>query len=177
MKEQLILEFNETTKDLFAKLSLFNQDEFNKIPFEGSWTAGQVAEHLYKSESGIVKALKGSSVPTERNPHQHIDLIQKIFLDYTRKLQSPEFIIPSNEPKNKDQFVEFFEETRRELDLLIANLDLDKTFTDFSFPQLGHLTGWECICFATCHSKRHIRQMKNIAERLKASPTKIDDAA
>jgi hypothetical protein len=176
MKEQLITEFNETTKDLLATISLFTQEEFNKIPFEGSWTAGQVAEHLYKSESNIGKALNGNSATTERDPYKHIEVIQKIFLDYTRKLQSPEFIIPSSEPKNRNQFVRYFEETRKELEALMKTLDLDKTFTDFSFPQLGHLTGWECICFIVCHSKRHIRQMKNIAQRLKASQ-KTGDAA
>jgi uncharacterized damage-inducible protein DinB len=176
MKETFTSEFNETTKNLFATFSLFSQEEFNKIPFEGSWTAGQVAEHLYKSESGIVRALKGTSVNTERDPHQHTKLVRKIFLDYTLKLQSPEFIIPSNEPKNKDQFLGYFKETRKELETLVNTLDLDKTFTDFSFPQLGHLTGWECICFVTCHSKRHIRQMKNIADRLQALGTRIDAA-
>jgi hypothetical protein len=176
MKEQLITEFNETTHDLLATLSQFTQEAFNKIPFKGSWTAGQVAEHLYKSESNIVKALNGNSETTDRDPYKHIEVIQKVFLDYTIKLQSPEFIIPSDEPKNKNQFVRYFEDTRKELKILLNTLDLDKTFTDFSFPQLGHLTGWECICFVVCHSKRHIRQMKNIAHRLKASQ-KTGDAA
>ena len=177
MKEQIIAGFNETTPDLLSTLSLFTQEEFNKIPFEGSWTPGQVAEHLYKSESNIVRALKGPSTNTERNPFEHTEIIQKIFLDYTKKLQSPAFISPSNDPKDKSQFIEYFEGTRRELKTLIGTLDLDKTFTSFSFPTLGHLTGWECICFVVCHSMRHIRQMKNIANKLKASPTEVDDAA
>jgi len=177
MKEQFISELNETTKDLFETFSLFSEEEFNTIPFKGSWTAGQVAEHLYKSESAILKTLKGNSETTDRNPLEHTAIIQKIFLDYSTKLQSPEFILPSDEPKNKKQFIQHFEGTRKELEALTSTLDLDKTFTDFSFPQLGHLTGWECLCFLACHSKRHIRQMKNIVNRLKASGTKIDDAA
>lgn len=177
MKEQIITGFNETTQDLLLTLSLFTQEDFNKIPFEGSWTAGQVAEHLYKSESNIVRALKGASTNTERNPFEHTEIIQKIFLDYTRKLQSPEFILPSNEAKDKSQFIKDFEGTRTELKTLLDTLNLDRTFTDFSFPTLGHLTGWECICFVVCHSMRHIRQMKNIAEKIKASEAEVDDAA
>jgi hypothetical protein len=168
MKEKLIIEFEETTKDLFATLSLFTQEEFNKIPFEGSWTAGQVAEHLFKSESNIPKVLRGNSKKTERDPLQHVDIIRKVFLDYNIKMQSPEFILPSGSEKNKDLFIKSFEETRKELKALAETLDLNKTFTDFSFPQLGTLTGWELFCFAVCHSKRHIRQMKIIAEKLKA---------
>lgn len=176
MRKELIIELEETSKDLFETLSLFTQGQFNRIPFEGSWTAAQVAEHLFKSESNIPKVLNGRSEETQRDPFQHVGLIRKVFLDYTTKMQSPEFILPSNEPKNSNEFIEGFKKTGHELTKLAATLDLNRTFTSFSFPQLGNLTGWELVCFAVCHSKRHIRQMKIIAEKLKTAVEHIDDA-
>ena len=92
MKETLIQEFEETTFDLGKVLSSFSQDEFNKIPFEGSWTAGQVAEHLFKSESNIPKVLTGNSKETATDPYEKTGLIRSIFLDYSKKMKSPEFI-------------------------------------------------------------------------------------
>jgi DinB superfamily len=169
MKEKLITGLEETSKDLLATLSYFTQEEFNRVPFEGSWTAGQVAEHLFKSESNIPRVLNGNWEETERDPFEKVAAIESIFLDYTIKLQSPEFILPSDEAKDKEYFIKGFEGTRKELKRLITNSDLSRTFTDFPFPQLGRFTGWEWICFAVCHSKRHIRQMKLIAERLKTS--------
>jgi hypothetical protein len=177
MKEQLITELSETTQDLLLTLSMFSQEEFNTVPFEGSWTAGQVAEHLFKSESNIPRVIRGSSKETTRNPFEKTGIIQAVFLDFSKKLQSPEFILPSNEPKNKEHSIKGFEAVRKELQTLMETTDLTKTFTDFPFPQMGELTGWEWICFAVCHSERHIRQMKNIAEKLKASQKQIDDAA
>lgn len=174
MKKELVAELEETTIELLAALSLFTQDEFDKIPFEGSWSAGQVAEHLFKSESNIPKVLNGNSKNTERNPKEHVAMIRKVFLDYTTKLQSPEFLLPSSEPKNKEVFIQGFEQTRKQLRNLTETKNLDQTFTDFSFPTVGELTGWEWICFAVCHSKRHIRQMKIIAEKLKASAPTIE---
>lgn len=168
MKEKLFQELEETTKDLLQVLSLFSQEEFNQIPFEGSWTAGQVAEHLFKSESNMPEVFKGSSTQTERDPLLNTAVIRQVFLDYSVKLQSPEFILPSNEPKNREHLVKGFEVTRQELKILVHRLDLNRTFTNFSFPQLGYLTGWELLCFAVCHSRRHIRQMKMIAEKLRA---------
>ena len=179
MKQKLTTEFEETTLDLVATLSNFTQEEFNKIPFEGSWTAGQVAEHLFKSESNVTRVLKGNSKETDRDPFEKTAIIQSIFLDYTKKLQSPEFILPSNEAKNKEHFINGFDSTRKELRYSIQNTDLTRTFTDYPFPQVGEFTGWEWICFAVCHSRRHIRQMKMIAEKLteiqnvKAMPHKI----
>lgn len=165
--EQLTSEFEETTKELSEMLSLFSDEDFNKIPFEGSWTAGQVAEHLFKSESNIPRVLSGSSKPTEGDPFEKAGIIRTVFLDYTIKLQSPEFILPSAGKKRTAFFIKGFEETRKELKTMIETLDLNKTFTSFSFPQLGNLTGWELICFVVCHAKRHIRQMKIIAEKIK----------
>lgn len=167
MKEQLITELEATTKDLFETLSLFTQEAFNTVPFEGSWTAGQVAEHLFKSESNLPRVLNSHAIPTERDPLEKAAMIQAIFLDYTKKFQAPEFILPSEGPKNKDHFIQTFEGSRKELHNLTETTDLTRTFTDFPFFQLGELTGWEWVCFAVCHSKRHIRQLKNIAEKLK----------
>jgi hypothetical protein len=168
LKEQLTSEFEETTKELFEALSLFSDEDFNKIPFEGSWTAGQVAEHLFKSESNIPRVLSASSKETEGDPFEKTGIIRTVFLDYTIKLQSPEFILPSANKKQTATFIEGFEETRKELKTMIGTLDLNKTFTSFSFPQIGNWTGWELICFVVCHSKRHIRQMKMIAEKIRA---------
>lgn len=168
MKEQLILEFDKTTEDLLPTLSLFSDEEFNRIPFEGSWTAGQVAEHLYKSESNIPNVLNGNSKETERDPFANTVIIKQIFLDFTTKLKSPEFILPTAGEKNKDFFIKAFKGTRKDLRNLIAIKDLNRTYTDFPFPQVGDFTGWEWICFATSHSARHIRQMKMIHEKLKA---------
>lgn len=166
MKEEIITDFDKTTVDLLATLSLFSNEDFNKIPFEGSWTAGQVAEHLYKSESNIPNVLKGNSKETERDPFEKTAIIKSIFLDFTTKLKSPEFILPTAGEKNKDLFIKAFEGTRKELRNLIDTKDLDRTFTDFPFPQVGEFTGWEWICFANSHSARHIRQMKMIYEKL-----------
>lgn len=166
MKEEIISDFDKTTADLLATLSLFSNEDFNKIPFEGSWTAGQVAEHLYKSESNIPNVLNGNSKETGGDPFEKTAIIKSIFLDFTTKLKSPEFILPTAGEKNKDLFIKAFEGTRKELRNLIDTKDLDRTFTDFPFPQVGEFTGWEWICFANSHSARHIRQMKIIYEKL-----------
>lgn len=36
--------------------------QLNKTPFEGSWTAAHVAEHLLKSNSSIEQALKSKEL-------------------------------------------------------------------------------------------------------------------
>src|ERR1700744_2376376 len=91
-----------TAKDEFLKaLDLFDQDNINTVPFEGSWTGGQVAEHILKSVSGILETLNSPSKPTERNPEEFVKPLGDAFLNMDIKFQSPDFIIPSDSPKDK----------------------------------------------------------------------------
>ncbi|MGZ3928233.1 MAG: hypothetical protein ACXVJG_14855, partial [Mucilaginibacter sp.] len=71
MKNDLPNEIEKTKKELLNALGQFDQGNINIVPFEGSWTGGQVAEHVLKSVSGILENIKGTTVPTERNPGEH----------------------------------------------------------------------------------------------------------
>ncbi|MGN6398980.1 MAG: DinB family protein [Flavisolibacter sp.] len=165
--EDFIKEFDETTNDLLNTIASFSQEEFNTIPFEGSWTAAQVTEHLLKSESRMPALFKSNSRPTtEREPDGKTAMIKSIFLDFNSKLQSPEFILPSSESKEKEDLFNAFKTVKADIRAVIETVDLSRTFTDFPFPQLGEFTGWEWICFLACHAKRHTRQMKNIKAAL-----------
>jgi hypothetical protein len=168
-QEDFLAEIRETTKELLQVLSSFTEEQFNRIPFEGSWTAAQVAEHLLKSESGVPDMLmRGGSRPTERQPDEKVKIIQSIFLDFNTKLKSPEFILPSDKVQDKEAIVTAVRITRAGIKEVISTVDLSLTFTDFPFPVLGELTGWEWCCFIVCHSRRHIRQLRNIYARLTA---------
>jgi uncharacterized damage-inducible protein DinB len=166
MTDNFYTEFDETTEDLLRTISSFSQEQFNTIPFEGSWTAGQVAEHLLKSESGIPKILRGNTRPADRDSCEKVEAIRSIFLDFNSKMKSPEFILPSGEAKDKEIILSKFKTKLAETREMMDTTDLSQIFIDFPFPQLGEFTGWEWICFAICHAKRHTYQMKNILKVL-----------
>ena len=164
--QEVLKEFKQSADELLQTLSRFSPEEFNRIPFEGSWTAGQVAEHVLKSATGLPRVLKGSTRETERDTNGLIPTLTSIFLDFSTKLQSPDFIIPSNGPHDKQEMIQAMKKTMDEIISSASTADLDKTLTSFPFPQLGEMTGLEWIYFSTCHSKRHTNQLKNIYNRL-----------
>ena len=102
---QLLDSFEETTSRLIDSLSLFSEKEINLIPFEGSWTAAQVGEHLLKSGKGIINVLTGKTEATGRNPLEKVAMIESIFLDFTKKAQSAKSLWPSEEDKNKKALI------------------------------------------------------------------------
>lgn len=166
MKNDLVNELVSTKVELLEALDQFSDENINTIPFEGSWTAGQVAEHVLKSASAMAGALNGPGEPAERDPEQHIELLSQVFLNFDHKLNSPDFILPSNEPKEKQKLVKALEETFDNIILAASTRNLDLICTAFEMPTLGTLSGKELSWFTIVHTKRHIHQLKNIAGRM-----------
>ena len=166
MNESILLAIDDTTRELLDAIAQFSDDQFNKVPFVGSWTAGQVAEHLLKAESGIPVLWGGKNKRTERAVDEYVATIRSIFLDYTTKLRSPEFIVPSDLPKVKTEMYGQLKSNRSTIRAMAEQIDLTLTYTKFPFPNMGELTGIEWATFIICHSRRHIRQLKNINHEL-----------
>jgi hypothetical protein len=159
-------ELDETAGDFLQTLGSFTQQQINIVPFEGSWTAGEVASHILRSASGVLNALNGPVAETERNPEQHVDMLRKVFLDFNTKMTSPDFVLPSPGPHNKDVLLQELTQTFAGIHQAVEVKDLLQTCTAFDVPGLGKLTGVELSNFIIVHTKRHAHQLKNIKKKL-----------
>ncbi|MGK2863910.1 MAG: DinB family protein, partial [Chitinophagaceae bacterium] len=91
MKIELLNKIEETSQLLIQSISAFTDDQFNKIPFEGSWTPAQVTDHITKSLSGVAELLYANTKPTKRQAEEKSEAIKTMFLDFGSKMKSPEF--------------------------------------------------------------------------------------
>ena len=171
MKNDLLNELTNTRKELLKVLDLYDQENINTVPFEGSWTGGQVAEHVLKSLSGVLQNTTGPVNPTERNPEAHIKQLGDVFLNMDIKMKSPDFIIPSNDPKDKSSLSSALEETLSRIENVAAIDDLSITCTTFDMPMMGPLTRVEWLYFASYHTRRHTQQLINMISHLKLNTT------
>jgi hypothetical protein len=169
MSNDLSKEITSTKDGLLKALDLFDQENINTVPFEGSWTGGQVAEHVLKSLSGTLQNITEPVKPTERYPAEHVKQLGDIFLNMDIKMKSPDFIIPSNDPKGKASLKVALEETLDGIKATTEKEDLSATCTGFEMPMLGTLTRQEWISFASFHTQRHTQQLKNIINHLKTT--------
>ncbi|MBV8391225.1 MAG: DinB family protein [Mucilaginibacter sp.] len=174
MKNDLQTTIAHTKDELLKALDLFNQGNINAIPFEGSWTGGQVAEHVLKSVSGIAQTLNGPSKTTERNPEEHIKMFGEVFLNMNIKMKSPDFIIPSDSPKDKTVLHSSLEKAFDGIEDAAEKNNLTETCTTFEMPTIGLITRIEWIHFACFHTKRHTQQLKNIAHHLNIAEIEQD---
>lgn len=166
-KKELLSSLEDTTNEMVQALSLFDETELNTIPFEGSWTAGQVGEHLLMSNPGIAKIISGNTQPAERPADEKVETIESIFLDFTKKAISAKAIWPSDEPKEKEKLIAALKATMDDIKLKAESMDLSLICLDFPFPTLGEFTRLEWITFVICHTKKHIFQVKNIYKKIK----------
>ena len=173
MKNDLKNTIAEAKDDFLEALDLFAQGDINTVPFEGSWTGGQVAEHILKSVSGVLETLNGPSKPTERNPEEHVKMLGDIFLNMDIKMKSPDFIIPSNSQKDKSFLMASLAKTFDGIEEAAGKDNPEETCTTFEMPTIGLLTKIEWIQFAGFHTRRHAQQLKNIAGHLKKAEIEL----
>lgn len=167
MNKEILSEFNATSSTLLELLAGLSTEQLNEVPFEGSWTAGQVGHHLLKSY-GIASILRGKTIETDRPVNEKINGIRELFSDHTIKMESPEFIIPTDKWIEKEKLLNGLAEKIIDVrNFAENNHDLSLTCLDFELPGAGSLTQSEWIQFMSIHTQRHIRQLKNIVKHLR----------
>ena len=164
-----LVEINKTFEEFMLILSSFYDEQINKIPFEGSWTPGQVTQHIIMSVSGFAELMGGTEEETTRQPDAHVANIRAAFLNFDVKMQSPGFIIPPVKNYNKAELLLTLDQLKSQLNQLIPIKDMTKTCTDFELPMLGYLTRTELANFIEVHTKRHLHQLKNIYSKINHS--------
>ena len=146
--------------ELVDIISPLSQEELNTKIQPECWSPAQIAEHLLMSYD-LIQILKGKTKLTERPIDQKVEQVKSIFLNFDIKMQSPEFIIPSNDTIDKDYLIRGLKNKRDKITEAANTLDLSVTCTDFSLPQIGEFTRFEWISFIIIHTERHIHQLKN----------------
>ncbi|AWI25722.1 DinB family protein [Flavobacterium pallidum] len=164
-RAMLVNEIQHTFESLYTAIGAFSEAETDIQPFAGSWSAGQVAEHLIKGMSGIGR-LGTKTEKSDRPLDEKIPAIKKMFLDYSIRLTSPDFLVPTSEKHDiKAQLSELkaIEEQHRGM---AEDADLSLESRLFELPGFGALTLYEWISFNLIHAQRHTLQLQNIRKKM-----------
>jgi hypothetical protein len=169
MAKELVTEIDDTYRELLKIFSLVPAAQIDTIPIEGSWTAGQLAEHLIRAGFSAGDFFRENVRPTEgRAPDAGVEQIKSIFLNFGTKLQAPSFIVPLETLHDKAQQIKELERIRRSYIDAVEQLDLSYTCLGRELPGAGYLTRLEWISLNVYHTQRHIRQLKKILAALQA---------
>jgi hypothetical protein len=165
-RELLTEQLEESTTELVQHLLRFTDENFNIHPSEDQWSAADVAEHIVLLETKVNEALQ-QMVVSERPVDQKIAPIKKGLENHERRFAAPLFIHPTKGEKERDELIKRFKEQRLILQSIIRVADLEMT-TVYKHPTIGDMTGIEWVYFNMYHTKRHQRQLENIAASVSA---------
>jgi hypothetical protein len=159
MTQDLLQEFQTATGRFFQLLVGFDQQAINEKPASGGWTAAQVGEHVFKSDSMLLQWLHRAAAPATRPIDAAVADIRSQFLDFSTRLHAPEQIMPSNGTHDKEALLSALKATREQIRQVITGSDLSAACTDTLF---GEATRLEMIHFINVHTLRHVNQLEKI---------------
>ena len=157
--KELFASLDNTTSELLQLISSFSEKQINTIPFENNWTAAQVAEHITKSNEGMIRSLKTEGKPAGREPDEKVQGLKDVFLNFASKLQSPKFILPTQDIYQKETVIDDLRKSIEQLKEISGIINLPDAI---AHPIFGDITKLEILHFVLYHTQRHIRQLKNI---------------
>jgi len=166
MPQNIINQLEAALGETVTLLSSFNEKELNTIPFEGSWTAAQVGRHLFKSENSIDQLIYTPSEPVDRAPDERAQWLKDLFLDFTTKMKSPDFILPEDKDYNKSELVTSLADVKGKVVEAAQTADLTYIAPLPEEHPLKGITKLEIVHFLTYHTMRHNHQLQKIKEAL-----------
>lgn len=157
--EYLSRQISRTFDPLLMLLEKFTPAQLNQVPFEGSWTAGQVVEHILICGSSIPDQVTG---PATRPFDEKVNVISDLFLDFTVKFQAAPALAPQKTVHQKAKLLGQLRSIRdHHLETSIQK-DPEALCMVMELPTLGLLTRYEWIHFICVHTQRHTHQIQNI---------------
>ena len=163
MQLEINNELIETNRQFLNLFSRFDEEQINEVPFAGSWTPAQVAEHVIKSETFIKNAMNATGKVVARKSDERVPELKNVFLNFNTKLQSPQFILPEEKKYDKKELIEKFNSATASFAIILENINSSEVIVD---PALGELTKEEMTHFVVYHTQRHIHQLQTIFQTI-----------
>ena len=158
-KENLLVSLEKTTDELMVLLDLFDKVGINKVPFEDSWTAAQLADHITRSNTSITKALMLRGTSINRDPGERIGELKELFLNFTTKFKSPDFIVPTQDTYDREEVMARLKQSVQKMKEVSFPANLSEMI---NHPAFGDITKFEILHFVLYHTQRHIHQLEKI---------------
>lgn len=162
-QDTLFAGLDEAISQLQGLMASLDNTKLNLIPYQGSWTAGQLYRHVTKVIGGMAKAMQMPSKPAGRNADERVPELKKTFLDFSIKMKSPDMAVPEEEVYQKQDTID-------RLTIAVGNFKEmagRQNGTDLvSGLPLGDITKLELLHFILYHTQRHLHQLQQIVAAL-----------
>jgi uncharacterized damage-inducible protein DinB len=162
---------NATRARLLSMLDGLSDDQLNWKPDDVTWSIAQVVQHIAIVESGSAQMIPLGLAQEPNFVPRDIPL-EQLILDRSKKLNAPDRIHPSTDPKTMAQLKEILHTSREQFLAALNGIEdislLDKTSPPRSHPLFGQMSTGQWITATRLHEERHIQQIAELKERLQS---------
>ena len=166
MYTDVITALETQLKNTITLLESFTEDEMNKTPFEGSWTAAQAGEHLRKVSYKTDEVLLAAAGAASREPDERAAEFKNIFLNYDSKFTAPVFVNPEYKIYEKQRLINALTKAKNAIIKAAYKAGLTKVAPLPAQHPLAGITKLELLHFLTYHTQRHNYQLQKIKEMI-----------
>ena len=150
-----------------------SETQWNWKPAPDRWSVGETAEHIVLAE-GFLFDLAQKAMASEPNPEWEAktkgktELLERVMVDRSHKVQAPEPIKPEHLTLTRDQVIARLKEVRaRTIQFAeTTQLPLKEHTTAGPFPLLDPLNAYQFLLYIPLHNLRHDLQIAEV----KATP-------
>jgi DinB superfamily len=164
--KDILYKISDAFKELEKLVAPLDEQELNLVPFAGSWTAAQVAAHVTKSVKAMAQAMEMRGKPAARDITASVQGLKDMFLNFSVKYVSPDFIVPPDKRYTTTEIAAGLETASRQL---LKNAVTANAGEMISLPGFGEITKIELLHLVLYHTQRHVHQLKNILPYIKHS--------
>ncbi len=156
----------EVIKNRFIqKTAALSDEQLNKIPSNGGWSAGQVLYHCGFAEDGIIQIIQRNLSKNKVQLKSDFMSVLKnkllvILLKSPLKFKAPKVVSSVPEHVSYDEMKKYFEKNTVEFQKILS--DLPETLEDkyiFKHPILGLFNIHQTLNFSKEHLLHHERQL------------------
>lgn len=150
----------EVRGELLNEVESVSEEKFHQKPEDGSWSVGQLVDHLQKIENVLTETFKQIAPSAEDRKAEEKNL--EIVTDRSYKKAAPESVAPGEEPINREEVLMALTEARRDLMAYVDMLDFDLSAKSLKHPVMGELSVKQWVEFIGYHEERHLDQLREI---------------
>lgn len=162
-QSQLRTALDAAFREFKEALLSIDKNRINEVPFEGSWTPAQVADHILLATDGLPD---GTTSAADRPADAMLPAIRPWWEDFSKKFRAAEPLQPENRERSREELISELDRVHQKDLRILDEKDLTEICLDFALPTIGYLTRFEWLWFVETHLRRHSHQLRNIREAL-----------
>lgn len=162
-QSQLRTALDAAFREFKEALLSIDKNRINEVPFEGSWTPAQVADHILLATDGLPD---GNTSAADRPADAMLPAIRPWWEDFSKKFRAAEPLQPENRERSREELISELDRVHQKDLRILDEKDLTEICLDFALPTIGYLTRFEWLWFVETHLRRHSHQLRNIREAL-----------